>query len=157
MAGPNLLLCHGNQHFGLVGLDPDKTLTVDDDPRAKPDIVLDIRKYRVKGCHIFERVYMMYCPISGDYKAFTDIVNNIVKEALVPGGLFFVPDHFKEKTHEFIESLGFIHVPYSNEFGVPQRTKDTDPRGLLITRKLNSDEKWSAGRKLDNMKAYKLL
>src|SRR5271155_2712310 len=91
-ADTTLLLCHGNEDYGIVGLDPNKTLTVNNDPIVEPDVLIDIFRFKCTGCHIFDRVYIMYCPL-GFGSGFIKVIENIVKGTLAPNGILFTPKY----------------------------------------------------------------
>jgi hypothetical protein len=90
----DLLFCHGRNHYVVKGTNPKTSIFVDFDPNNKPDFVLDIRMIKFKECHIFDRVFMMFC-----YKNTTIIelphfipsVYNVLKKdglLLLPSGMF---------------------------------------------------------------------
>src|SRR5437868_8294861 len=117
-----LLLCHGNKNYSIKDLNPERTLTVDNTPTSEPDIVLDITKYTLTGCHIFDRVYMMFCPFSVGTKGraasrFMGVVINIVKPSLKPGGVFYTPPYADDPRYlnKMMWRLGFKYLPYSDD------------------------------------------
>lgn len=89
----SLLLCHGNKHPDIVGLDPEKTITVDINPESKPDILIDILKYTCRFCKMFDRIFIMFCPVNTNYANVKHILLNFVKPCLKPDGILYIPDY----------------------------------------------------------------
>ena len=137
----SLLLCHGNEDYGIVGLDPNRTLTVNSDPIVEPDVLFDIFRFKCTGCHIFDRVYIMYCPLGISTQHFIDVIENIVKGALAPDGILFTPKYQRAEFNELMDSLGFYHVPYTPQFPAPHSTEDTNVLGKPMNYKLHGSSK----------------
>lgn len=134
--GLSLLLCHGNIHYKIEGLDPERTLTIDSDPKAKPDININISGYKVT-CHLFDRVYMLFCPIAPWFAMnfiflFRPLINrlvlNFIRGSLKLGGILIMPIYtHKILTKDDVEKLKENGgLKYSPKVGF----RDDDPAQL---------------------------
>jgi hypothetical protein len=179
MSDISLLLCHGNEDYGIVGLDPNTTITVNNDPIVQPDILIDIFRFKCVGCHIFDRIYLMFCPLGFDFGNqsakgdvppspdplptdinFINVIENIVKGALAPNGILFTPKYGggkgRNRFDELMKSLGFYRIPYTNTFPAPQSTKNTNILGKPMNFKLIEYVKFYMNKEL-NLNAYGLI
>jgi hypothetical protein len=93
--GWSLLLCHGRKHTQVGGLNQENVFTVDDDIKNDPDMLLDIYKFKCNRCAIFDRVYIMFCPIDprDRINSFLSLIENMVMGAIKPGGILYTPDY----------------------------------------------------------------
>lgn len=120
----SLLVCHGNKHSKILGLDPEKTITIDTNPETDPDIVADISKYRVRGCWLFDRIYILYCPLVGSKAKLVSIIENFVTPSIKQGGLVFIPD-YENHTTQIMKEHGYMLMGYNEDLPIPER----EPRG----------------------------
>jgi hypothetical protein len=120
----SLLVCHGNNHSKILGLDPEKTITIDNNPETDPDMVLDISTQRVRGCHLFDRIYILYCPLVGARAKLVSIIHNFITPSIKQGGLVFIPD-YENHTKQIMEEHGYKILDYNLELAIPER----EPRG----------------------------
>jgi hypothetical protein len=90
----DLLLCHGRKHYVVEGTNPETSVFVNNDRKTNPDFVLDVFKMKFKPCHIFNRVFVLYCPYNEkliEHTPFIKSAYNVLKKngiLLLPSAMF---------------------------------------------------------------------
>jgi hypothetical protein len=90
----DLVLCHGRKHYIVDGTDPETSVFVDYDAETEPDFQLNIFRIKFKQCHIFGRVFVMFCIHNNKligHTPFIESAYNVLKKEgvlLLPSALF---------------------------------------------------------------------
>jgi len=88
------MLCHGRKHYIVQGTNPENSVFVDHNSTTDPDFVLNVFKIKFKPCHIFNRVFVMFCTYNTkliENTPFIESIYNVLKEngvLLLPSAMF---------------------------------------------------------------------
>lgn len=130
--GDTLILCHGRGHANIKGLDYSQSVFIDNDPMAKPDIVVDISKVDLSTIlpHKFDTIFLVHCPIVifgrvgikhiGNYKLKGSFFKNI-KRVLKPGGYLILDGLFMKVIPDMGDSAWMpdneLFIEHMKKFG----------------------------------------